>query len=51
MENDSKDIPSPYQWIKEEKFNITQGTTYYEPKVTIRHCASLMKEYVDKYYS
>lgn len=46
----STDIPKPYKWLKEEKWKIPQGTTYYDPKVTLTQCASWMMEYIAKYY-
>lgn len=46
----SANIPKPYHWIKEEKFKIQQGATYYEPKVTLTQCATWMMEYIKKYY-
>ena len=46
----STDIPKPYNWLKEEKWKIPQGATYYDPKVTLTQCAGWMMEYIKKYY-
>lgn len=46
----STDIPKPYKWLKDEKWKIPQGATYYDPKVTLTQCASWMMEYIKKYY-
>jgi len=46
----STDIPKPYEWLKVEKFNITHGATYNEPKFSMRQCASWISEYAKKYY-
>ena len=46
----STDKPKPYEWLKVEKFNITHGSSYNEPKFSIRQCASWISEYVKKYY-
>lgn len=46
-----KDIPTPFTWLKEEKFKIPQGATYLETKVSMRQCAAWIGEYVKKYYS
>ena len=41
--------PSPYKWIKEEKFKIKEGESYNEPRVNLIQCASWISEYVKKY--
>ena len=41
--------PSPYKWIKEEKFKIPDGTSYREPKVNLIQCANWISEYVKKH--
>lgn len=46
---DSSKRPKPYEWLKVEKFNITQGSTYNEPKFSMRQCASWISEYVKKH--
>ena len=46
----STDIPKPYKWLKEEKWNIPQGATYHDPKVTLTQCAGWITEYIKKYY-
>lgn len=39
-------MKTPYQWLKEEKFKIPQGATYYDPKLTMRQCAQYIGEYI-----
>ena len=41
--------PTPYKWIKEEKFQIPAGASYREPKVSLFQCANWISEYVKKY--
>lgn len=41
--------PSPYKWIKEDKFQIPAGSSYHEPKVNLIQCANWITEYVKKY--
>jgi hypothetical protein len=35
---------SPYKWLL-NKFSITEGSTYVEPKISLRQCASFITEY------
>ena len=42
-------VPSPLKWLKEGKFNIPEGASYYPPKVSMRQCASWITEYVKNY--
>lgn len=41
--------PTPLDWLKYEKLKIVKGSSYYEPKITLRQCASWISEYVKKY--
>jgi hypothetical protein len=45
-----KERPSPFKWLKEEKFKIPQGATYISPEISMTQCAGWIAEYVDKYY-
>jgi len=42
--------PSPLNWLLRDKLGIEKGTTYIEPKLTVRQCASWISEYVKKHY-
>ena len=41
--------PKPLEWIKRDKLGIEKGTTYREPNISIRQCASWISEYIKKY--
>ena len=43
-------IPTPYEWMREEKFKIPKGSTYINPTLSMRVCAVWMEEYIKKYY-
>ncbi len=51
MQGDEKveDKPTPLDWLLREKLGIEKGTTYIEPKLTVRQCASYISEYVKKH--
>ncbi len=43
----SGSLPSPYQWLKVQKFNIPDGSSYVEAKdISMRQCAAWISEYV-----
>ena len=44
-----KDKPTPLNWLLRDKLGIEKGTTYIEPKLTVRQCASWISEYVKKH--
>lgn len=44
-----KDKPTPLNWLLRDKLGIERGTTYIEPNISIRQCASWISEYVKKY--
>ena len=44
-----EDKPTPLNWLLRDKLGIEKGTTYIEPKLTVRQCASWMGEYVKKH--
>lgn len=48
-DNATQEKPSPFKWIKEEKFKIPEGATYRSPMVTLAQCAGWISEYVKKY--
>lgn len=39
----------PLEWLK-DKVNINKGTSYYEPKISLRQCAAWMSEYCKIYF-
>lgn len=45
----SKNKPSVFNWILHDKLKIEKGTTYSDPKITVRQCASWISEYVKTY--
>lgn len=44
-----EDKPTPLNWLLRDKLGIEKGTTYIEPKLTVRQCASWISEYVKKH--
>lgn len=48
---DIKDIPKPHAWLKANKFKISDGETYHDPKITMRQCASWIGEYVKEFFN
>ena len=44
-----EDRPKPLNWLLRYKLGIEKGTTYVEPKLTVRQCVSWIGEYVKKH--
>jgi len=46
VSNNGNDIKKPLDWLLRDKLGIVKGSTYREPKITVRQCASWIHEYM-----